>query len=645
MNMLAMFGICLAIYIFVLLAIGWYYSKKQKSVVDFWLAGRKIGYIPIGFSAAASWITGGGILAVTASYLLGGLGSIWTFAAPNVIALFVIGLLVSKIKSLPAITQPELLEQRYAGSIRLPVAIIVAIVMMFFAAADVSGLMLIFNVFFGLDPIYAAILIAVAVSAYVLLGGLSAVVWTDVIQYILLATVTIFLTIAVLFTASDVSALSIGDFVSTSQSGTGWWNPFSIGLPLVIIFCVAIIPGWISEHDQWQKVWAAKDEKNARNGFFLGSLLIFLIFGVACCLLGLGLRYLFPEISNMGEAEIALLSYTLNNFSTVGVIAIALGLTAAAMSCMDTFATSGGSTISRDIYQRYIKPDATMKELKIVNRVAVLIIIIGATLIAFTNINIIEYIHIATYIASAAYFFPLMVGLYWKRATKEGAIASLVVGAVAQIGMVLIDLMMGTNADGVYYLEALSMDLTGYAILTCHGVIISMALSALALIVVSLRTKRSSVYNLAPFFEDEAKTLERDEVSGVNKASTDYSGYRDVLQAEVNGEREHLQLDLKASTPLNWDRFITDLRAKNEAWFTSSGNNSVYRLTHADLLSCPMISRGNNEQEIWIAAEPRVESTEVAQVEIYLAYKEIMETLQSMGILTDFIKPEEKKAI
>lgn len=639
MSMLVMFGICLAIYIFVLLAIGWYYSKKQKSVVDFWLAGRKIGYIPIGFSAAASWITGGGILAVTASYLLGGLGSIWTFAAPNVIALFVIGLLVSKIKSLPAITQAELLEQRYAGSIRLPVALIVTIVMMLFAAADVSGLMLIFNVFFGLDPIYAAILIAVAVSAYVLLGGLSAVVWTDVIQYLLLATVTIFLAVAVLFTASDVSALSVSGFITSAQSGTGWWNPISIGLPMVIIFCVAIIPGWISEHDQWQKVWAAKDEKNARNGFFFGSFLIFLIFGVVCCLLGLGLRYLFPEVSNMGEAEVALLGYALSNFGTVGIVLISLGLTAAAMSCMDTFATSGGSAISRDIYQRYIKPDATMKDLKIINRVAVLIIILGAVLISFLDINLIEFIHIATYIASAAYFFPLMVGLYWKRATKEGAIASLIVGGVCQIGMVVIDLYMGTNAAGVYYLETFS------PILTCHGVIISMALSAAAMFGVSLMTKKSSVYNLAPFFDDEAKTLERDEVRGVDTLAGGYKDYCDVLHTEINGEREHLQLDLKASTALNWDRFIAELRAKNEAWFTSSGNNSVYRLTHADLLSCPMISRGNNEQEIWIAAEPRLEKTDVAQVEVYLAYQEIMETLKSMGILTDFIKPEERKAI
>ena len=86
MDSLIIFGVVLAMYVFALLAVGWYFHKRQKSVVDFWLAGRKLGYIPIGFSAAASWITGGGILAVTAMYLLGGVGSIWTFAAPNVIA-------------------------------------------------------------------------------------------------------------------------------------------------------------------------------------------------------------------------------------------------------------------------------------------------------------------------------------------------------------------------------------------------------------------------------------------------------------------------------------------------------------------------------------------------------------------------------
>ncbi|MCL2141329.1 MAG: sodium:solute symporter family protein [Methanimicrococcus sp.] len=636
MNMMIIFGIVLAIYVLVLLAIGWYYSKRQKTVVDFWLAGRRIGYIPLGFSAAASWITGGGILAVTAMYLISGVGSIWFFAAPNVIALLGIGLLVSKIKSLPAITQPELLEQRYAGSIRLPVAIIISIVMILFAAADVSGLSLIFGVFFGIEPIYAAILIAACVAAYVLMGGLSAVVWTDVIQYVLLATVTIFLAVAVLFNASDVSALSIGQFITTSQPSS-WWNPLTLGIPFILIFCFAIIPGWVSEHDQWQKVWAARDEKNAKRGFLLGAFLIFIIFGICCCLLGLGLKTLYPGITNMGDAEIAMLLFVLESYSTPIVIFCALGLTAAAMSCTDTFATSGGSCLSRDVYQRYIHPDATMKELKYVNRFAVLIIIIGATIVSFLPINIIDFIHIATYIASAAYFFPMMGGLFWKRATKEGATASLIVGGVAQIVMIAIDLIKTPAGAEVAYLETFTM------VLTAHGVILGMALSAITFVAVSLMTQKSSVYNLAPFFPEEAKTLERDEMSKVNKGSSEYSEYSQAVHTEKKGERNHLQLEIKASAPLNWERFIAELRKVNEAWFTSSGRNTVYRLTHADLLSCPVITRGKNEQEIWISAEPKTDGSEIAEVEVFLAYGEITNILKSMGILIDL--QTEHKAI
>ncbi|WNY25623.1 sodium:solute symporter family protein [Methanolapillus millepedarum] len=628
------FGITLAAYLVVLVAIGWYFNKKQKTVVDFWLAGRKLGALPLGFASAASWITGGGILAVTAMYLLGGLGSIWTFAAPNVIALFLIGLLVTKIKSLPAITQPELLEQRYAGSIRGPVAVIIAIVMILFAAADISGLSLIFGVFFGFDPLFAAVLIAVSVSVYVLLGGLSAVVWTDVIQYLMLAGITIFLAIAVIFTASGDSMLSVSDFITTSAPA-GWWNPFSIGIPMILIFCIAIMPGWVSEHDQWQKVWAARDEKSARNGFFFGSFLMLLIFGISCCLLGLGLRVLYPEIADMGSAEVALLNFISSHYGAPVIIASALGLTAAAMSCTDTFSTSGGSTISRDIYQRYIKPDATMKDLKVVNRIAVLIIIVGATIVSFLPINIIEFIHIATYIASAAYFFPLMGGLYWKRATKEGAMASLIVGGVSQIAMVAIDLYMGAT-NGVYYLETIS------PVFTAHGVILGMALSAVALVVVSLMTKKSSVYNLAPFFPDEAKVLERDEVDHVNVNSEEYKTYKKALKIEKTGERESFHLELKASAPLNWERFTDELAKSSDAWI-STGRHTIYRLTHGDLLSCPTLSRGNNEQEIWVAAEPRLEGSNIAQVEVFLAYNEVAALLKSMGILTNLIVPEAKK--
>ena len=110
------------------------------------------------------------------------------------------------------------------------------------------------------------------------------------------------------------------------------------------------------------------------------------------------------------------------------------------MSCADTFAASGASCIARDIFQRYLHKDASMKQMRMVNRLSVLIIVVMATLGSFVINSIIDAIHIATFIASASYFFVLMGGLYWKRATGAGAVASLWSGFLLQVALVVFDL-------------------------------------------------------------------------------------------------------------------------------------------------------------------------------------------------------------
>ena len=160
----------LAVYIIGLVTVGWYFNKN-RNLFDFCLQDEK--WVPEHLIFSCSIMaTAGGILAV-----IGYAGmAIWAFVAPNIIALLVIAVLVSKIKNLPAITQPELLEQRYGSSVRWPVALIITVVMILFAVADVTGLSLVLQVFYGLDPLYAAAIVAIAVSLYVTLGGLSAVV-------------------------------------------------------------------------------------------------------------------------------------------------------------------------------------------------------------------------------------------------------------------------------------------------------------------------------------------------------------------------------------------------------------------------------------------------------------------------------------
>jgi SSS family solute:Na+ symporter len=630
------FLLLMAIYLVGLIAIGLYFSKKQRSVTDFWLAGRRIGSIAIGFSAAASWMTAGGILAVIGLYMVLGMGSIWSFVAPNILALLLIALLVGKIKHLPAITQPELLEQRYSSSLRGPVAIIIAIVMILFAVADIKGLSLVLEIFFGMPPIYAAAIVAVAISLYVTLGGFSAVIWTDMIQFLLLATFALAMAFVVVNAATagtaEIPAISASELFGNVSSD--WWNPFIIGIPAVMIFIFAIIPGWVTEQDPWQRIWASRDEKSARNGMIMGSFLIFIVFGVACTIIAIGLSYLYPGIpasfaeigmGAMAQAEPALLFFIFENLSPLALGLAGVGLAAAAMSSADTFATSGGSCLSRDIYQRFIKPDATMKEMMAVNRVSVLIIVLAATFFSFYITGIIEAIHVATFIASASYFFPLMGGLYWKRATKEGAMAGLVVGAVAQISFTLLD-YSSTPLQTIGFLAPIS------PLLSNHGVILGMLLSGVAFFGVSFATRPSGIVNLAPFFADEAEKLVKEEFV-VQESDAQYRKLLGNLDKEITGDRASLKLNLEASATVNWGRFINELKSVHPSWVTPTGVNSVYWLTKGDMLACVSLTRGHTEKEIWFASEPRTTDVEEATKEFFIAFRQVAQALDNIGIM------------
>lgn len=270
-----------------------------------------------------------------------------------------------------------------------------------------------------------------------------------------------------------------------------------------------------------------------------------------------------------------------------------------------------------------------MKEMMLVNRVSVLFIVLAATAGSFVIPNIIDAIHIATFIASSSYFFPLMGGLYWKRATKEGAFAGMVVGFVVQVALVVIDLVK-TPPLAANYLESI------HPILMSHGVIVGMGLSAIAFFGVSLMTKPSSKVNLAPFFEDEAEELARYEAREINEKDPEYNSFLKNLDEKVTGERAHLQLNLRASGNISWNELVEKLKTVSPAWVTPTGLDSVYRLTQGDMLACVVVTRGTGEQDIWLKAEPRLETAARQKNELFTAYEELKKVLDQKGVKVDF---------
>ncbi|ACN14676.1 sodium/solute symporter family protein [Desulforapulum autotrophicum HRM2] len=619
MNPYQLFLCLLFAYTALLISVGWYFNKRQQTQTDFFLAGKNAGMLSIGCSAAASWLTAGGILAVIGFFMLLGMGSVWGFVAPNIIALFAIGLFVRKIKGLPAITQPELLELRYGSYLRLPVAIIITVVMILFAVADIKGFAMVLSTFYGVSPLMSALIVALAVSIYVTMGGLSAVIATDIIQFLCLTLFVLIMAGVVMTSAGTLTAEPVAALLTSVPDN--WWNPGSIGLPMILIFSIAIIPGWITEQDQWQKVWAATDERSARNGMFLGSVLVTVVFA-GCAFLALGLNTIYPEIAGAGfpmgmaRAEPALLTFIMDhNFSGFILALSAVGLATAAMSCTDTFATSGASCISRDIFQRYLHPGATMKQMLVVNRISVVIIIVFATLGSFFIGSIIDAIHIATFIASASYFFALMGGLYWRRATGQGAVASMVTGFIIQSGLVILDLAK-TPPMAPPFLETI------HPILMGHGVILSMAVSGLVFVGVSLSTAPTSRVRLALFFKNEAEKL----TTAMATPATAMAAPEilDLIQERPRGNRTTLHLSCDILGTLEWKNFVDNLQGSREHWVSASGRESIRRITHPDILSCVSVSRGATNATLWLEAEAETNSLERVKQDMAHAYTEIL---------------------
>ena len=620
-----MFLVFLAIYIAILLGIGLYFSRRQRSETDFWLAGRELGPISIGLAAASAWTTASALLLATGLFLLYGIGSIWIWVFPNIAGLAIIAAISGRIKNIPALTQPELMEIRYDPMIRAPVAIAVTIMMILFSVTDFIGFKMVLGTFFGIEPIFAIAIMAVSVALYVGVGGFRAVVWTDMVQYILLAGLAAYV-------AHMALGLSANEGVSliaaSSMLGADWWDIFSMGGILgALVFIVALVPGWVAEQDPWQKVWAARDDRSAKRGLLLGATLLVLIYSF-CLLAAIGLSVIYPRPGNEMEAEMLYLRIISDNVPGWLLGLLTIGFAAASMSCTDTFATSGASCLSRDLVQRHLWPTATVKEMLILNRILIVIMVFISALIALNVDSIMDAVIIATVIGTTSYFFPIIGGLYWKRATKWGAMAALVAGGGTQILLVSYE---------QFWLKAPLDSISPYMVE--HGVLVGLSLSALFFVGVSLATRQAEDIRLAPFFTDIAERVFQGDLPRVDRTNPDYLKIASDIEEKSAGDRIHLRLTIEYSRAheeaghqlLMWKPFIEKLQERHPVWFTPTGSHVAYRLSQADMQACIKMVHGTSRQ-IWLNSEPRLEEGDRQRDELVIAYQEIGEVLLELGL-------------
>ena len=425
----------------------WASKNKSESggAVDYFLAGRNSGWLVIGASLFASNIGSEIILGVSGAGARGNM----PMANFEIIASLVLILLgwvfVPFYLRTGVYTMPEFLEKRYSKACRtyLSVISILAYVITKISLIIFAGALVFETI--GIPFWTGAIITVVATGFYTVLGGLKAVIYTDMVQAFILLIGTIAVTAFGLYALGGWNHMIDVLTIASAQEGNppteqffNLWRPMTdteypwtgmlLGAPILGVWY------WCTDQYIVQRTLSAKDINNARKGaLFAGYLkllpvFIFFIPGViAYALLQEGAIDFSME--NADQALPAMI----NGFLPSGLKGLAIaGLLAALMSSLSSAFNSSSTLLTIDFYQKY-KPTATQKDLVSFGRIAtVVLVIVSLGWIPFMKSlmggGIFHYLQSVQAYISPPIAAVFLFGLFYKWINAKGAIVSLWVG-------------------------------------------------------------------------------------------------------------------------------------------------------------------------------------------------------------------------
>jgi SSS family solute:Na+ symporter len=484
----SIFIIVAAVYSIVMLIIGVYFSRRQKSVLTYFLGGRNIPAWIIAFTFTASWFGPTAAVVATGRAFHGGLSAIWVIAGPTWIAIALITALFSrKMRAVSAssniYTLADVFRLRYGRVSAFLMFLCVLGYLWGLTAACFLGMAKALNALVGMNWYLGLIIAAVIAIIYTTLGGYESVLFTDVVQALLLG--------GGMVAFAFISLHRAGGFEGVRQIAaqqTGYLNVFhDFGnyLPIIIAFGL----GWVASQEIFQRFASAKDEKHARRGGWWALVVNVPLF-IVPVLAGIGAAVWLPGLvekagAAIPEAEKITFWATTNVLGGFGVF-LFVAILAAIMSSADTFINAAGMTVTRDIYGQYFHKggDLSDKRMVTVSRIGTLIICLLALLIALAFTSILDALFLGSDILVCGMLVPLVGAFWWKRATKVGATLSTAVG----FGFVIIDFILHKAGVNVPY--------PGYP----KSLYVGFGLSVVLFIVGSLLSKPEEDSKVMPFF-------------------------------------------------------------------------------------------------------------------------------------------------
>ena len=526
----------MGLYLVVLLGLGLYgYLRSKATEEDYYLAGRQQGLVVTTLTIMATFFSSAALLGIPGALYKDGVA--FVFFALNLpvsgSCVYILGSRIARMgRAKGYVTPADMLADYYDGStaVRLLVALLSFLYVVPYVVIQIrAGGHLASQLFpnvppvtflgqsYGVFDVGASVLSAV-MMIYILVGGMRSVALADVVQGTLLLSGMLIAGVAVIVAFGGVRAYFAGLATLPPEAlslpgASGRYTPWAL-----MTVCIFASSASMIQPAQWMRYYAARSTQTLKRGALIFALLLPVCYLFGVMLVGLGARVLYPpamvdgvlvahpEVGSHDQAVIAVLrNYGPELFGPAGAVVVAMimmAILAASMSTADSNLHALSAVLTRDVYDRFIRPNASEGERTWVGRGVILV----ATLLALWLVRvgernqefaplkmIVEMMYVA--IAFSCQFLPATIDvLFIRRGTRVGVICGMVAGLTAVLFFTpLPALLLGhgvgeSAAGGAAYLKRL-LDVG------CVGFIVNCAV----FIPVSLFTKKPNAERVAEF--------------------------------------------------------------------------------------------------------------------------------------------------
>lgn len=452
---------------------GYFHTETEE---DFLAAGRSIGPWVGGAVLAATQISAGTYVGTLGRHYLTGVSWTWiwfgVWSGWMISAIFV----APKLRRFGALTVADYVGKRFASEgARTVAAALIIVTYSILLTAQFQAIGEITSATFGLDPQVAMIALLASTGFYTALGGVRSSSYIEFFQTLIMVLTLVF---AVPIVLSYVGGpRELGEYVGSIEPRvTGWWFSWRELLAFGMAFGLSIA----AAPYEMTRYYSMRDVSTVRYaiGISMGAQVLI---GASVMILGIGMRGIFPYLPSPDQASSIMASTIMSPL--LGALFL-VAMLSAIMSTVNSILLVTGGAFAHDLYKRLINPQATQRRLVSVNRASIVVLGLVPFWFATRRLGDVQAIVVeqAKFIASF-FFVPVVLGLNWRRGTREGAIWSMVAGF---FGCLIWTLTLQRNfaAHGIDAVE------------------VGVALSASVFVVVSRLTPPTPAENLRIFFDD-----------------------------------------------------------------------------------------------------------------------------------------------